>query len=158
MLTAIHDVMKLRSLLPAVRPEHAPYHGLAAGAVIHDHDVALAYVLSHDPDALPCFARLPPAQKASVLFTQSKLGFNHGWLVQVDAAGLPPECLPRPPECILSGFASAFGEHLEWLRSASQLAHDRLWLPSDCLLIDGSSAAPHAPRLTGARLLPTPRD
>ena len=53
-----------------------------AGSVINDHDAALAYVLQHDPNALPCYAALPPAQRHAVRFTQAELGFNHGWLVQ----------------------------------------------------------------------------
>ena len=63
-------------------PEHAPYHGTAAGEVIRDHDLALGYVLLHDPTALPCYTTLPEAQQAAVRFTQADLGFNHGWLVQ----------------------------------------------------------------------------
>ena len=89
-LTAIHDVCKVQSLQPTVLPEHAPYHGYATGDVITDHDCALAYVLDHDPHALPCFAALPPAQQHACLFTQAQLGFNHGWLVQGEA---PPGAL-----------------------------------------------------------------
>ena len=61
-----------------------------AGDVINDHDIALAYVLDHFPDLLPSFAMLPPEQQKSVRFTQSKMGFNHGWLVQAEA---PPSAL-----------------------------------------------------------------
>ena len=61
-----------------------------AGDVINDHDIALAYVLDHFPDSLPSFAMLPPEQQKSVRFTQSKMGFNHGWLVQAEA---PPSAL-----------------------------------------------------------------
>ena len=89
-LTAIHDVCKVQSLQPKVLPEHAPYQGYAASDVITDHDCALAYVLEHDPRALPCFAALPPAQQHACLFTQAHLGFNHGWLVQGEA---PPGAL-----------------------------------------------------------------
>ena len=38
-LTAIHDIMKVESLLPAVTVPHAPYHGYEDGDMIHDHDV-----------------------------------------------------------------------------------------------------------------------
>ena len=58
--------------------------------MIADHDVALAYVLEKDPEALPCYVALPPGQRAAVLFTQAQLGFNHGWLVQAEA---PPGTL-----------------------------------------------------------------
>ena len=36
----------------------------------------------HDPGSLPCFANLPEELKRPIRFTQAKLGFNHGWLVQ----------------------------------------------------------------------------
>lgn len=84
-LTCIHDIMKLEHLCPAVLAQHAPFHGNAAGDVIRDHDLALGYVLLHDPTALPCFAALPEAQQAAVRFTQADLSFNHGWLVQAQA-------------------------------------------------------------------------
>ena len=78
-LTAIHDIMKTDSLLPTVLPVHAPFDGHQAGEDIRDHDAALGYVLTHDADALPCYADLPPAQRAPVRFTQAELSFNHGW-------------------------------------------------------------------------------
>ena len=78
-LTAIHDIMKTECLLPTVLPVHAPFDGYQAGEVIHDHDAALGYVLTHDADALPSYADLPPAQRAPVRFTQAELSFNHGW-------------------------------------------------------------------------------
>ena len=89
-LTACHDIMKVRELLPTVLPEHAPYHTFEAGSMINDHDAALAYVLEKDPEAIPCYNALPPEQRRSVLFTQAQLGFNHGWLVQAEA---PPGAL-----------------------------------------------------------------
>ena len=78
-LTAIHDIMKTERLLPTVLPVHAPFNGYQAGNEIRDHDAALGYVLTHDADALPCYADLPPAQRAPVRFTQADLSFNHGW-------------------------------------------------------------------------------
>ena len=78
-LTAIHDIMKTDCLLPTVLPVHAPFDGHQAGEDIRDHDAALGYVLTHDADALPCYADLPPAQRAPVRFTQAELSFNHGW-------------------------------------------------------------------------------
>ena len=50
--------------------------------MIKDHDLALGYVLEHDPSCLPSFATLPPEQQRAIRFTQAELGFNHGWLVQ----------------------------------------------------------------------------
>ena len=78
-LTAIHDIMKTDCLLPTVLPVHAPFDGHQAGEDIRDHEKALGYVLTHDADALPCYADLPPAQRAPVRFTQAELSFNHGW-------------------------------------------------------------------------------
>jgi hypothetical protein len=73
-----------------VQRQHAPYDGFQEGDRINDHDLALNYVLEHYGGALPSFARLPPAMKRVIRFTQSKLGFNHGWLVQAEA---PPGAL-----------------------------------------------------------------
>uniref|UniRef100_A0A7S3T499 Uncharacterized protein n=1 Tax=Emiliania huxleyi TaxID=2903 RepID=A0A7S3T499_EMIHU len=103
-LTAIHDVFKVEALLPRVRPEHAPFKGFAAGDVINDHDVAMYYVLDHFPEALPSFAGLDATQRHSVLFTQSKMSFNHGWLVQAEA---PPHALfARFKRVIMAGEAN----------------------------------------------------
>jgi len=84
-LTGVHDIMKHEMLCPTVLPEHAPFHGHAAGDKIRDHDLALAYILQHDPTALPSYAALPDVQRRAVAFTQADLGFNHGWLVQAEA-------------------------------------------------------------------------
>ena len=99
-LTAIHDIMKIDALLPTVLPEHAPYHGVSAGERIHDHDVALGYVLEHDPGALPGFAALDTPQQRPIRFTQAQLGFNHGWLVQAEA----------PPGALFSNFKRLLDE------------------------------------------------
>jgi len=96
-LTAIHDVMKVQDYLPQVMPEHAPYNGFAAGEQIGDHDIALGYVLEHDAGALPSYHRLDASQQAPVRFTQAKIGFNHGWLVQAEA----------PPGPLFSTFKAA---------------------------------------------------
>ena len=91
--------------MQAVLPEHAPYHGYAAGDVIGDHDVALAYVLEHDVEALPCVAALPPAQLAAVRFALGKIHYNHGHLVQAEA---PPGALfSHLKDLIHAGGASA---------------------------------------------------
>ena len=82
-LTAVHDIMKLEQLCPTVLPEHEPYHGYGAGSIISDHDLALGYVLEHDPSALPCVHQLPAEQVVAVRFTQGEMHYNHGWLVQV---------------------------------------------------------------------------
>lgn len=63
-----------------------------------------ADVLLHDPAALPCYASMPPAQQASVRFTQADLGFNHGWLVQAEA---PPGALFGQFKALLSKGAVA---------------------------------------------------
>ena len=54
-----------------------------------DHDMALAYVLLCDPEALPSYALLPEEQRAPLRFTQADIGFNHGWLVQAIACTHP---------------------------------------------------------------------
>lgn len=103
-LTAFHDVMKVESLLPKVVPGHAPYDGFKAGDVINDHDIALSYVLTHYSQAVPSFVALPTAQQLSIRFTQSKMAFNHGWLVQAEA---PPYPLFGPfKQVITSGGAA----------------------------------------------------
>ncbi len=90
-LMAVHDVMKMELLLPRVAAAHAPFAGVYdAGALIYDHDLALGYLLRHDVHALPCVGLLSPAQQHPIIFTQAKLGFNHGWLVQAEA---PPGAL-----------------------------------------------------------------
>ena len=89
-LTAIHDIMKVEALLPSVQPEHAPYQGFAALDKINDHDQAIGYVLDYFGDCLPSFKALPLEQRRVVRFTQAKLQFNHGWLVQAEA---PPGAL-----------------------------------------------------------------
>ena len=89
-LTAIHDIMKVESLLPIVDAAHAPYRGYQSGDRINDHDMALAYVLETFGKELPSFSDLPPHQQRTICFTQAKIGFNHGWLVQAEA---PPHAL-----------------------------------------------------------------
>jgi len=89
-LTAFHDVMKIEALLPVVKEEHAPFLGFKAGDTINDHDCALAYVLDYYSDQLPSFKELSVADQRTVRFTQSKMQFNHGWLVQGEA---PPSAL-----------------------------------------------------------------
>eukprot|EP00930_Biecheleria_cincta_P047471 TRINITY_DN32918_c0_g1_i1.p1 TRINITY_DN32918_c0_g1~~TRINITY_DN32918_c0_g1_i1.p1 ORF type:complete len:1125 (+),score=179.91 TRINITY_DN32918_c0_g1_i1:341-3376(+) len=84
-LTAFHDIMKLAKFRPIVQMDHAPYCGYDAGVRIHDHDVALSYVLEHFPDLLPSFAGLDTLQQRAVLFTQGQMQFNHGWFVQGEA-------------------------------------------------------------------------
>ena len=93
-LTAFHDVMKVEALLPKVAAEHAPYLGFKEGDVINDHDIALGYLLDHYSHLLPSFTGLTPENRKSVRFTQSKMSFNHGWLVQAEA----------PPGAIFSSF------------------------------------------------------
>lgn len=84
-LTAIHDIMKVEILCPSVCEAHAPFRDYRAGDKIGDHDVALGYVLEKFPHLLPSFAGLEPAQRKAVEFTQSKMEYNQGWLVQGEA-------------------------------------------------------------------------
>jgi len=84
-LTAIHDIMKVKALLPKVAPQHDHYHGYRAGDTIGDHDHALSYVMDHFPELLPSFKGLQEEEQRSVQFTQCELCFNHGWLVQAEA-------------------------------------------------------------------------
>jgi len=103
-LTAIHDIMKNTDILPAVQLEHAPFEGHAVGETINDHDLALAYVLEHFPAILPSYRDLAPGQRAPILFTQGKMGFNNGWLVQGEA---PPGALfQKFKRAIVQGGAS----------------------------------------------------
>jgi hypothetical protein len=74
--------MKVELIRPSVAPEHAPYMGFAAGNTIHDHDVALGYVLDHYGDLLPSFQLVKTELQRAIRFTQAKIQFNHGWLVR----------------------------------------------------------------------------
>ena len=117
-LTAFHDVLKMKWLCPRVVEAHGPYKGYAAGAVIHDHDIALAYVMEFYPELLPSYSILPPHMQELVLFTQSKMQFNHGWFVQAEA---PPGIMLRP---LKSCLATAQPGHLpfyffHWLTDLS---------------------------------------
>jgi len=89
-LTAVHDVMKNPLLLPTVQRKHAPYHGISEGSKICDHDLALTYIMEHFSGLLPSFHGLEPSKRAPVFFSQGKMGFNNGWLVQGEA---PPGAL-----------------------------------------------------------------
>jgi len=84
-LTAMHDIMKVTDLLPEVQPEHAPYQGYGSGDKIQDHDAAIAYVMEYYPELLPSFAGLEAEERFAIQFTQAKISFNHGWLVQAEA-------------------------------------------------------------------------
>jgi len=100
-LTSFHDIMKVKKLTPIVQKAHAPYCGYDAGVRILDHDVALSYVLEHFPELLPSFAGLGKEEQRSVLFTQAKMHFNHGWFVQAEAP--PGGMLSRFKEVMNSG-------------------------------------------------------
>lgn len=103
-LTAYHDIMKVQALLPTVQEEHGSWCGFRAGEVIDDHDAALGYVLEYFPDLLPSFAGLPPSAQRSVRFTQCKMEYNMGWLVQAEAP--PGALLSRLRNIVMSGNAS----------------------------------------------------
>jgi hypothetical protein len=103
-LTAIHDIMKTVQLLPTVSKKHGAFRGYKVGEVINDHDAALAYILEYHPTVLPSFAGLPKDQQESIKFTQSKMEYNMGWLVQAEA---PPGALFRKfRRVVTSGQAS----------------------------------------------------
>jgi len=103
-LTAIHDIMKIEDLLPVVDAKHERYGDYKAGDQIGDHDMALGYILEHYPTALPSFAGLEKVHQDSIRFTQGKMEYNMGWLVQAEA---PPGPLFRKFRSVIcSGGAS----------------------------------------------------
>lgn len=118
-LTAFHDIMKLPYLQPVVLPEHAPYHGFEAGVRIHDHDLALSYVLEHFPELLPSYAGLDLQQRTGVLFTQAKMQFNHGWFVQAEA---PPGAMLCKFKRVLESGAAGQDIDLYFLHWVTDLA------------------------------------
>eukprot|EP00928_Gymnodinium_smaydae_P036282 TRINITY_DN25380_c0_g1_i1.p1 TRINITY_DN25380_c0_g1~~TRINITY_DN25380_c0_g1_i1.p1 ORF type:complete len:1280 (+),score=181.68 TRINITY_DN25380_c0_g1_i1:105-3944(+) len=91
-LMVIHDIMKLTDLLPFVSREMKEFCGYKAGETIHDHDIALSYVLITYPDALPSYTCLNKSQRQLVQFVHCKMDYNMGWLVQAEA---PPGALFR---------------------------------------------------------------
>lgn len=104
-LTAIHDIMKIGAIVPQVQEAFAPYRGYKAGERIYDHDIALGYILDHHAGALPSYAGLPKKQQESIRFTQCKMEYNMGWLVQAEA---PPGALfTKFKEYVLSGGAKS---------------------------------------------------
>ena len=84
--TAVHDIMKMEQLLPVVQAAHAPYEGFGAGVTINDHDVALGYILEHFEASLPSISMLSSSLQATIRFCTVKLGFNHGWCVELELA------------------------------------------------------------------------
>lgn len=79
-----------QALLPSIKEMHSPFLGFKTGDTINDHDCALAYVLDYYAEQLPSFMHLTASDQRTVRFTQSKMQFNHGWLVQGEA---PPSAL-----------------------------------------------------------------
>merc|ERR1711976_892488 len=104
-LTAIHDIMKIQALLPTVAARHAPFSGHGKGERIGDHDLALAYVLQHHPKLLPSYYGLSAKSRQVLLFTQAKMDFNNGWLVQAEAP--PGKLFQNFKEVIRAGHASS---------------------------------------------------
>ncbi|CAK0798680.1 unnamed protein product [Prorocentrum cordatum] len=97
-------MLVLTAILEGVSKKHGGFRGYKVGEVINDHDAALAYVLEHNPSILPSFAALPKEQQESIKFTQSKMEYNMGWLVQAEA---PPGALFRKfRRVVTSGQAS----------------------------------------------------
>ena len=113
-LTAIHDVFKVDALLPKIERQtlHGgvgllsggttpfTFEGFKVGDVVNDHDIALSYVLEYFPNSMPSFAALSADQQRTIKFTQGKMGFNHGWLVQGEA----------PPGALFSRFKQVIKE------------------------------------------------
>jgi hypothetical protein len=97
-LTAIHDIMKIKCFQPVVEQRLGAFCGYKPGETINDHDTALAYVLERKPELLPSFARLSASQRESVKFTQCHMDFNMGWLVQAEA---PPGPLFRKFKAVI---------------------------------------------------------
>ncbi|CAK0896791.1 unnamed protein product, partial [Prorocentrum cordatum] len=97
-LTAFHDVMKVSALLPRVREGVAEFCGYRCGEEIGDHDVALAYLLTHAPQALPSYRGMSERSRELVRFTQGQLQYNMGWFVQAEA---PPGILLRQVKAIV---------------------------------------------------------
>jgi hypothetical protein len=94
--------------------------GYKSGDTVNDHDVALAYVLEHFPHLLPSYHGLEPSLRAPILFTQGKMGFNNGWLVQGEA---PPGALFRQfKKIITEGNASAADVNLYFVHWLTDLA------------------------------------
>jgi hypothetical protein len=89
-MMAIHDIMKMTPLLPVVPKSVKEFCGYKSGDTIHDHDVALTYVLTHHPQLLPSYHGLPAQQQESIRFSHCKMEYNMGWLVQAEA---PPGAL-----------------------------------------------------------------
>jgi len=103
-LMSVHDIMKLDVILPVVARHAGTWNGYKAGETVLDHDAALSYVLEHCPQALPSFTGLSPRQQESIRFTQTKLDYNMGWLVQGEA---PPGALFRSfRKVVIAGNAS----------------------------------------------------
>jgi len=119
-LTAVHDVMKVKALLPRVAHYHGNYHGYVPGDEIGDHDHALSYVMDHFPELLPSFNGLDEEEQRSVLFTQCELCFNHGWLVQAEAP--PGAILKRFRKVLCSGADSARDIALYFVHWVTDLA------------------------------------
>eukprot|EP00425_Heterocapsa_triquetra_P035343 CAMPEP_0195120010 /NCGR_PEP_ID=MMETSP0448-20130528/120835_1 /TAXON_ID=66468 /ORGANISM="Heterocapsa triquestra, Strain CCMP 448" /LENGTH=864 /DNA_ID=CAMNT_0040157399 /DNA_START=179 /DNA_END=2771 /DNA_ORIENTATION=- len=117
-LTAIHDVMKIETLLPTVQEGHAPYHGYQAGDTIGDHDHALSYVMDLFPSLLPSFSGLDPEERESVQFTQCHLCFNQGWFVQAEA----------PPGAIFTQFRKVMRERQSEVRARDIALYFVHWL------------------------------
>ena len=67
---------------------HKCMSGFKEGDLINDHDTALGYLLTFHAEVLPSFSECTPNDQRTIRFTQAKMAFNHGWLVQ--ARPVPP--------------------------------------------------------------------
>lgn len=120
-LTAIHDIMKVQMLTPVVDAKHCEeWCGYKPGEKIGDHDAALGYVLEYLPDVLPSYSMLSRAQRQSLKFTQCKMEYNMGWLVQAEA---PPGALfSKFKTVIRSGQASSLDVSFYFVHWLTDLA------------------------------------
>lgn len=96
--------MKVQALLPTVDAKHGTWCGYKVGETIVDHDAALGYVLEFFPDDLPSFRIVQEKQKHAVKFTQCKMEYNMGWLVQAEAP--PGGLFSKFKEVVSSGGAT----------------------------------------------------
>jgi len=116
-LSAFHDIMKMHWLLPVVTSAFGPYKGYPVGAVVHDHDLALSYIIEFYPHLIPSYNILSPEMQGVILFSTSKMQFNHGWFVQAEAP--PGPMLGALKAMLTSNPGDFYFYFLHWLTDLS---------------------------------------
>merc|ERR1719247_1454187 len=112
--------MKNEVLCPKVHEPHAPFYEYKSGEVIGDHDCALDYVLTFYGNVFPSYRGLDEESQKVIKFTQGKMGFNNGWLVQGEA---PPGALFKTfKKIIIQGHASTADVNLYFVHWLTDLA------------------------------------